>query len=116
MDTEKIEYLFPENWRKNNPCATSCATRGSEWSRIALVDGWGDTPDADIDRLADMVVARFHEIARENGSSATWIPGTSEVIAHIDERAGHDYEEWREQATNGIWSAWCNGDLPEFWD
>lgn len=99
--------------------ATVVIDRGSDWSAAALYSGWGDidaSPDAEPDydatyqMLGKMVVDRFHEIARENDSTACWFPYTSEVIADVD---GPEFptDEWLETARNEIWDKWIDGEI-----
>ncbi len=90
---------------------------GSNFSEISLYDGWGDTCDELADdeatyrKLGDLVVERFHDIAKENNSTAHWVPYTSEVIHDIDEADEllEQYDDWRIEAQTTVGEDWEDG-------
>lgn len=97
---------------------TTSYNGGSQWSADYLADAWGEM-DSDIDhaatskRLTEMTIARFDETASQHGSTASWIPYTSEVIHDINEPAEliEQYEDWRQEAIDSVWREWANEDI-----
>lgn len=91
---------------------------GQDFSGTTIYEDWGDCGEgadykATYKKLGDLVVARFHQIARENGSSARWAPQTSEVIHNVNEsdELVDQYDDWRQQACDVIMSAWTDGEI-----
>lgn len=72
--------------------------------------GKGVDPVATSLKLGDMIVARFHGIARENGSRARWLPQRGCVVAPDNEALSElDYVMWREQASGEVIDSWLRG-------
>lgn len=93
---------------------TTMVKRSSEWGISPLEDGWcSEEGELCEEELGQMVVDEFHNIARENNSSAFWSPQTSEVMASIDE--GQDlidqYDDWRTTASDIVGSKWANSEI-----
>ena len=100
-------------WTKSG--TTTSYIGGADWSRSALVDGWGDAGETEIKFLTDKVQEAFHRQAEEAGSSASWVPYTAEVIHDINEpdEFMEKYNEWRYNANEEVWNRYCSGDYAE---
>jgi hypothetical protein len=109
--------------------AGTAFAKNSTWSMLSLLNIWGPdvTPEQE-QRLADMVVNRFNEIAQAHGSTVTWYPHVSEVIGEVYGEGNRMWEEkrsdggqttdedlyaWREQASEEIWQAFCDNTKDE---
>jgi hypothetical protein len=116
----KSECELTLTWKENNVTTTSYRG-GADWGIYAnhgVYADWGycgDNADyaATYAMLGALVVSRFNEIAHAHGSSACWIPQTSEVIIDINEPTEFIdmFEDWRGQATVEIWEKWENMEI-----
>jgi len=92
---------------------TTFVRGGADWSDLRLTEIWGDVTEEEAEEMSEMVVNRFKDIAQKAGSTASWIPQTSEILIDIDEpeKFIDQFDEWKEQAETKIFEAFCNGEF-----
>lgn len=85
----------------------------TEWGEFAVPAGTEQDYESTYEKLRDMVVERFEQIAQEQGAMLAWIRETGQVVGPQDPDADllKNLEAWRAQAERDVTASWQRGEI-----
>lgn len=85
----------------------------TEWGEFAVPAGTEQDYESTYEKLRDLVVERFEQIAQEHGAMVAWIRETGQVVGPQNPPADlmQNLEAWRKQAEREVTESWQRGEI-----
>lgn len=85
----------------------------TEWGEFAVPSGTEQDYESTYEKLRDLVVERFEQIAQEHGAMLAWIRETGQVVGPQDPAPEllANLETWRAQAEREVTESWNRGEI-----
>lgn len=85
----------------------------TEWGEFAVPAGTEQDYESTYEKLRDLVVERFEQIAQEQGHMLAWIRETGQVVGPQNPPADllKQLEGWRKQAEGEVTESWKRGEI-----
>lgn len=84
-----------------------------EWGEFAVPAGTEQDYESTYEKLRDLVVERFEQIAQEHGAMVAWIRETGQVVGPQNPPAElmKNLAAWRGQAEREVTESWQRGEI-----